>query len=90
MERGDLAEFGKKNATQMTIFLPIENVDRKITSHLFIARSIDQLIVSPQTDLSTIIMPISVPVSRTVKFNRVHFHSIPHPVTHSIPSCTQG
>ena len=30
MERGDLAEFGK-NATQMMIFLPIENVGRKIT-----------------------------------------------------------
>ena len=29
MERGDLAEFGKKNATQMMIFLPIENVARK-------------------------------------------------------------
>ena len=32
MERGDLAEFGKKNATQMMIFLPIENVGRKIKS----------------------------------------------------------
>ena len=30
MERGDLAEFGKKNATQMMIFLHIENVVRKI------------------------------------------------------------
>ena len=30
MERGDLAEFEKKNATQMMIFLPIENVGRKI------------------------------------------------------------
>ena len=30
MERGDLAEFGQKNATQMMIFLPIENVGRKI------------------------------------------------------------
>ena len=31
MERGDLAEFGKK-PTQMMIFLPIENVGRKIIS----------------------------------------------------------
>ena len=31
MECGDLAEFGKKNAAQMMIFLPIENVGRKIT-----------------------------------------------------------
>ena len=30
MERGDLAEFGKKNATQIMIFLPIENVGLKI------------------------------------------------------------
>ena len=30
MERGDLAEFGKNNATQMMIYLPIENVGRKI------------------------------------------------------------
>ena len=29
MERGDLSEF-VKNATQMMIFLPIENVGRKI------------------------------------------------------------
>ena len=29
MERGDLAEF-EKNATQMMIFLPIENVGQKI------------------------------------------------------------
>ena len=34
MERGDLAEFGKKNATQMMIFLAIENVGRKITKKL--------------------------------------------------------
>ena len=33
MERGDLAEFGKKNATQMMIFLPIKNVGRKIKKH---------------------------------------------------------
>ena len=30
MDRGDLAEF-EKNATQIMIFLPIENVGRKIT-----------------------------------------------------------
>ena len=40
MERGDLAEFGKKNATQMMIFLPIENVGRKIKMYLFISRHI--------------------------------------------------
>ena len=33
MERGYLAEFGKKNATQMMIFLPIENVGRKIKNY---------------------------------------------------------
>ena len=30
MERGELAEFGKKTQHRMMIFLPIENVGRKI------------------------------------------------------------
>ena len=34
VQSGVLAEFGKQNATQMMIFLPVENVGRKLTKYV--------------------------------------------------------
>ena len=43
MEREDLAEFGKKTATQMMIFLAIENVGRKKLTQMMIFLSIENV-----------------------------------------------